>query len=379
MMRETSETTLAEGARRLLREAPREAFDAGLAPLLLGGIRPSVSHVLTAERAPAYITLLYGLLLLRRGHELQPLHEDIAHVVADATRALEAEPRPEQLAQDLDQLERWGCVSRRAEALKILSYKDNRRKRFRYRLEPDAVALLEWLEVRLVEGRASDGRDLLADVLGQLTELKRVLDRFRRGDEDDDMPRRAMHLLAAVDATCDALSEELVSFRAEMIGFVSQRYRLEHLRQIVSWLERYLGVYLSSLETTRESIAERLRVLSQPRYRRALAACHARLEAERAETPAMLRGSGRLRDPDELLDAAAPYFGAEGTLRTLTHHIDDSARAVLHKMHRHQAELERRNARLEDLRATIARVAALPPDSTTPDLGELLRATVASA
>jgi len=244
------------------------------------------------------------------------------------------------------------------------------------------VALLEWLESRLasrLEGRASDGRDLLTDIVGQLTELKRVLDRFRRDDADVDLPRRAMHLLASVDATCDALSEELTSFRAEMLGFVSQRYRLEHLRQILAWLERYLGVYLTSLETSRESIAERLHTLRRPRYRRALAGCHARLEAERAATPSMLRGAGRLREPDELLDAAAPYFDSQGTLRTLTHHIDDSARAVLHKMHRHQAELERRNARLEDLRATIRQVAALPRDSTEPDLSALLRATVASA
>jgi len=378
---ETETHAFFERSRRLLREDPRGGYEDGFAPLLLEGLRPSVVSVLVAERAPSYLNLLYGLLLLRRGHELVPLYEDIAHFVAPSLAVLEPGVGPEQVAQDLDQLERWGCVSRRAEALKIRSYKDMRRQRFRYRLEPDAVALLEWLEGRLasrLEGRASDGRDLVTDIVGQLAELKRVLDRFRRGDGDADLPRRAMHLLASVDATCDALSEELTSFRAEMLGFVSQRYRLEHLRQILAWLERYLGVYLASLETQRESIAERLHTLSRPRYRDALASCHARLEAERVATPSMLRGSGRLREPDELLDAAEPYFAEEGTLRTLTRHIDDSARAVLHKMHRHQAELERRNARLEDLRAAITRVAALPKDGVEPGSSGLLRAVVAS-
>ncbi|RLB46060.1 MAG: hypothetical protein DRJ42_28550 [Deltaproteobacteria bacterium] len=373
---------IAEDAARLLGPEGREAFEAGLSPLLLRAFEGPVVHALGAERAAHYVTVLYGLLLLRRGHELEPLHEDLHAVIRPAAQCLDSEWGPDQLAADLGQLERWACVVRRAEALKIRSYKDIRRERYRYRLTEDAVAMLEWLEVRLagrLEGRRRDSRDLLTDVLGHLKEGKRVLDRWRGGERDADTARRAIYLLTSVDDSVHALTEELLSFRSEMLIFVSRRYDVDSLRGILGWLDHYATVYLARIEELRGEIGARLAILAQPRYRRAFVECQGALDAERTRAPAAFRGGGRLRSPDDLLDAQLPFFAEAGQLRELCDRIDGSARSVLRKMQRHLRELERRSARLEDLRAAITEVAALDEDADHPALGRLVGALVASA
>lgn len=370
-----------ERARGLLGAEGERAFEEGAAPLLLRSFDGPVAAALVAERAPSYVTLLHGLLRMRRAHELEPLHDDLHHRVGGAMRGLEPEWDGDAFAHDLEQLEGWGCVERRVEALRIRGYKDNRRQRFRWRLTEDAVALLEWLEARLVariEGRVRDSRDLLTDVLGHLTELLRLLERIRRGELDGEAARRAIYLLDAVDDVVHAITEELLGFRAAMVGFASRPYDLETLRGILDWLDRYVRLYLSRVEELRGEIDRRLDKVAQPRYRAALISCREALEKERARAPRAL-GGGALRDTDALIDAQRPFFVDGGRLAELCNRIDDSAREVLRKMHRHLRELERRSARLEDLRARIREVAAMPEDGPSEPFADLLRRIVASA
>ena len=116
---------------------------------------------------------------------------------------------------------------------------------------------------------------------------------------------------------------------------------------------------------------ERIGALRQPRYQQALAECEAALEAERAAMPAAFKGGG-VRGAVESVDAQRPFFAAGGQLARLCEHIDGSARAVLRKMHRHLRELERRSARVAELRAAVERLARLDP-AEQPELGALLR------
>jgi hypothetical protein len=148
------------------------------------------------------------------------------------------------------------------------------------------------------------------------------------------------------------------------------------LRDILQWLERYVVLYLGRVEELRAEIRDRLALLSTPRYRRAATECRAAVAAERAATPRILRHSGALREAGELLDAAERFFRHRGRLSELCRHIDDSARAVLVKMHHHVKELERRNARLDDVRAAIAAVARLEAGT---DLAAFVNRLVASA
>jgi hypothetical protein len=366
-------------ARRLLGNERAAALDEGLAPLLLAAFEAPVASALVAERAPQYVAILYVLLALRREHELAPLHDDLWHRAAPGLRVLDPSYGLDTFATDLAQLEAWGCVSRHAEPLRIRGYRDNRRQRFRWQLGEDAVALLEWVEARLaarLDGRGADTRDLLADVLGHLKELVRVLERFRR-EPDDEGARRAVHLLGVVDDAVHEVSRELLGFRAAMLAFASRPYDLAALKAILAWLERYVGVYLARIETLRTDVAARLEAVAEPRHRRALAEARARLQAELATRPSELRRGAGLRDTDELVDAQRPFFAPGGGLATLCARIDDSAREVLHKMHRHLRELERRSARVAELRAAIGAMATGPEES--PGYAALVRALLAAA
>jgi uncharacterized protein DUF2397 len=382
-------------AARLLGDDRDQAFLEGAAPLLAGAAGGNVIHILTGERVGFYLNILFGMLILRRGHELEPLHEDLYHHVRVPQALLDARYDLDGFAQDLAQLVAWGAIERMAEAMKIRGYRDNRRQRFRYRLTDDAVALLEWLESRLaerLEGRTRDSRDRLADVLGQLKELLRLLDAWRKDERKEerkderkderteDSARRAFHLAAALDDATHAISDELLGFRATMLGFAARPYELAALRGILGWLERYVRLYLLRIEELRREVAERLGLLAQPRYRRALAECRELLLRELMATPRELRRGGALRRADDLVDAQLPFFAEGGGLVVLCTKIDDSARAVLRKMHRHLRELEQRSARLADLRARVRELASLPPfPLEEPRLADFVNALVAAA
>ncbi len=368
-------------ARQLIAADPaarRAAFESGLAPLLAHGLAGRVAAVLTAERSPWYLTILYALLLFRRDHELEPLHEDVFSQVAAAMQHL-GDYDAALFAQDIEQLVRWAAIDRITEAHKLRNYRDNRRERYRYRLGSDTVALLEWLEARLaarLDGRVGDSRDRLADVVGNLRELKRVLDAWRDGARDGDAARRALYLLEAIGDAIDDVGTELLAFRGEMLAFASRPYELAALRAILAWLERYVGLYVRRIEELRADIETRFRELAAPRYKSALDECRTAVSEERAAAPRALRGA-TISVPADHSAAHAAFFAPTGMLAALCSRIDESARAVVLKMQRHLRELERRNARLADLRAAIRQIAR--GDEADARLADLVTGLVASA
>lgn len=352
----------ASRARRLLGPDPEQAFDDGCAPELGRALDGRVTAAVAAERAPFYLNVMYALVLMRRGHELEPRHEDLYARVLPPQRLVGIYDL-EAFATDVDQLVAWGALDRITEAQRLRGYKDNRRVRFRYRITADGIALIEWLEARLaakLEGRVRDSRDRLADVIGALKEAKRVLDAWRKDERSGEAARRAYYLLEAAADAIGAVSDELLGFRAEMALFAQRPYDIDALREILGWLERYVQLYLGRVRELRAEIRDRLAMLSAPRYRQALAECRAEVERERQSAPRFVRAAGPLRGEAELLDAAVAFFQHDGRLADLCRYIDDAARAVVLKMHRHIRELERRSARLDELRATIAALAAHP-------------------
>lgn len=365
-------------ARRLIGRDREAAFDDGCAPALLGALTANVGAALAAERAPYYINVLYALVLMRRGHELEPRHDDLYARVARPQQLLGAYD-PVQFATDLDQLIGWRVIERITEAQRLRGYKDNRLVQYRYRIGDDASAAIEWLEARLarvLEGRIRDSRDLLADVIGALKEARRVLDSWRKGARDPDSARRAYYLMESAAGAVGAISEELLAFRAEMVLFAHQPYDIGALREIIGWLQRYVDVYLRRVLELRDEIRDRARELSAPRYRNALAACRESVEHER-RVPGFARQAGPLRDEAALLDVVHRFFRHDGQLASLCRHIDESARQVVLKMHHHVRELERRSARLDDLRAAISALAGAP-EATDDRYGAYINYVIAS-
>ncbi len=362
------------GASRSATEPDRSASEAvqsgSEAGRWLAALRPSVLRAITAERARAYVEILGALLALRRRHELAPLVDDLWRAASEGSPELAwgTDSSEECFARDLAQLEEWGCVERQLEPLRIRGYKDARRERFRYRLTEDAVAMLSWLEAHAhARDRAvrTDGRDRLADVLGQLRELRRVSERVAdgmaepaeeptRGTSAD--PRRAVHLSLLIDDGIDAIADELVAFRGEMLLFARSTYDATQLVRILGWLERYVTTYVSGISALAAEIEAELDASSEARTLAALDRCRAVLEAERSEAPASLRGMPLALAPDEQLGAWKAFFRGGGRLSILCEQVESSAREVLRKMHAHLRVIERRSARRDDLARALTAV-----------------------
>lgn len=356
--------------------AQAAAFADGLAPALR--LPSRVTAVVTAERGPFYLTILYALLLYRRDHELEPLHEDVA---ARAVPAARHHGPYDGLAfhHDVLQLVAWGAIEAITEALKLRSYTDNRRERYRYRLTDDAVALLEWLEGRLLarlHARAGDNRDRLTDVAGHLRELTRGLARWRAAPGDPDDARRAVHLVELIGDTLDRVGGELIALRADLVAFAARPYQPARLAALLAWLERYVALYVERLAGLRGALAEQLAELEAPHHRAALAACQAALVAEHALVERAV-GAAPIVDACARMAAHAAFFAAGGPLARLTGLVDAAGRAAIVRVRRHLRELERRSTRLADLGAAIATIAAGP--ERDPRRAAWHRALVASA
>jgi len=93
---------------RALLVGDAHAFDGGAAPLLLRAFDRPVAQAIVAERAPIYVTILYGMLLRRHEHELEPLHEDLERFLAPALAVLEPDRDDQAFARDADALVGWG-------------------------------------------------------------------------------------------------------------------------------------------------------------------------------------------------------------------------------------------------------------------------------
>lgn len=323
-----------------------------------------VTRFLFADRADAYLTILYALLLKRRRHDLAPLHGDLYDSVKEAV-----EPGGEDgysqtvFSADLSQLTEWGCLRKEVEVNRIRGYKDRRREIFRYELSADAVSFLEWLEGRMHErlhGKIQDGRDLLEDLVGRLNETASLVKKVRDTDLDEEIARRLMYLLAAADQGMDQVTHDLIALRAEMHRYARGRADAAELKVVLERLESYAKRY-----------ARRMRELGTRAYKSAIRLARPSSRAVLRRSLELAAGEGSLLrralpDPDAILDAAIPYLSPRGGLLSACAGVEDMACDVVARVHRYLRDIELRNVRLEDLRARIGQLACLDDDDRRP-------------
>ncbi|MBO6166716.1 MAG: DUF2397 family protein, partial [Kiritimatiellae bacterium] len=108
----------------------------------------TVGNVLTSDNAPFYVAILSVLADFRAGHEFEPLFEDLKDAVLGDTPS---QRQIDEFNADLKQLEEWKLVERRIEKMRVRGYRDNRRRKFRFRICDDAASLVEWLRARREE------------------------------------------------------------------------------------------------------------------------------------------------------------------------------------------------------------------------------------
>jgi hypothetical protein len=343
------------------------AFEQGMAANLVTDRNPNLGNLLVTERAPLYVTILYRLLLFKREHELEPLYEDIFQAVEQPLTILEnSEYHPDRFRTDLDQLVSWQLISSRIEKQRLRGYRDNRKRKYRYRLSDEAAGLLRWLEERLqddLEERGSDTRDLLGEICGTLGELLRLLHHLQlAGEGQEDAARRIIFQLGKADDLCLAVTEGLIDLNGRLLAFLLQKYRADEVRAIISELDHYVDIFLKQAFSLRREIVPLLARLHGDKKEEKIRFAFTIMEKERQRTPHLLqvrRETVALTIPERL----HRFFEDQGGLDQLLRRINESSLQVWLKLRSHLQELERKNHRLEDLGDRISEIAALDEDT----------------
>jgi hypothetical protein len=346
-----------------------DAFERGMAAAMITRRNAALGNLFTAERASVYVTILYRMLLFKREHELEPLYEDIYQAVLPPLEALEGQPYPlDRFRGDMDQLADWQLVSSRIEKQRLRGYRDNRKRKFRFRLSDEAATLLHWLEERLqddFEERGNDARDLLGEVRGALGELLRLLHGLRLKESgQEDVARRIIFQLGKSDDLCQAVTAGLVDLNGRLLAFLLRRYETAEVRAILAELDIYVQVFLKQAFALRREIVPLLHRLQKKSVREKIHFAFMVMEKEREKAPHLLRvrreASGAV-----ILDRLKSFFAEQGGLDHLLQRINESSLQVWQKLRSHLQELERKNHRLEDLRRRIDEIATLD-ESTVP-------------
>lgn len=353
--------------RLLFSSDPLPAFESGAVAELVRRRNSAVGSLLSSDRALIYTQIVYRMLLMRRGHELEPLHEDLYRAVASAQEKVSGQPySADQFNFDMHQLTDWELVTVRLEKERIRGYRDTRRTKYRYGLCGDTIHFLQWLEERLqddLEDRAPDARDLLEELCGTVRELVRLLRSLARRAPEETEARRILFQVYKSENITQDIASSLVEFNARMLGFLVCEYDIGELRDLLGALRDYVNRYLGRIASLRGELLDDLRRLRGKRYTERLHTAHELMETQRRNAPRLLRTTGQRTDPAAVALDLYRFFRDEGTLDSLCHRINASALHVWQRMSSHLKELERRSHRIADIRRRISEMARLPDHS----------------
>jgi hypothetical protein len=333
---------------------------------LLSNRNRELGNLLLSERAVYYVTVLAALLLFRREHELEPLHDDLYAAVRTDLDA--GTYTHDAFNQDIRQLLLWGLITDRLEKERLRGYKDTRRRKFRYRLSDESAAFLLWLEARHrddLEPNDADTRDLLSELIGTLRETVRLFHKTGAESLDYETARGVFYRLSRMSTLTDSVSQTLGDFNVRLLSFATSRYDAPAARVILAELDRFLKQFLNRIHTLRTEITPEISKLRQSRLAGRWQACLERMEVESRATSHLMRT--RLPHPDRTLASLAAFYAADGTLEQLCARVNTAALQVWRKLYTHLRELERRSHRLEDLRARVSEIASLPPEAVPAD------------
>ena len=336
----------------------------------------TLGSMLASDRAVEYVAILRAFVKFREGHEPEPLHEDLSREVCGEDAAPDAESL---FKGDIRQLKDWELVSERIEKERLRGYRDNKRKKFRYRLCEDAVAFVAWLAERRASDISPEGGDVTGNLLDmQCSLLHELRRRLRTVDGEAVSYETAGDVLYRVEqmhAYVEATAKTLQALNLRLLGFGVETFDADEAKAIVSELGVFLDRFGRRFGPLREEIAADLAELSKPTQERRWAVCVKRLKTESARFRRI--ASVRIPDPQERLADATGFYAPDGRLVSLMSRVGDSARRVWGKLNAKLRELERRNHRLEDLGARLADLSAWPEDDVPHDWLRGLLATAA--
>lgn len=363
-------------ASAFLEEGSPKTLPGRCGQLLLQAQNPNLGQLLSAERAELYLNILYALVLLRRNHELEPLHEDVFDFVS-AVQQVSAggDYDINTFSNDARTLERWALISKRIERERLRGYKDTRRRKFRYRISDQALAFIQWLEDQLRDAQdpqGSDTRDLLVEVVGGLRELQRVLNKVQKSEPDPEQARSATYRLVRLGHLTLEINQSLSDFNARLISFTLDRYDVATAHSILRELEYFIENYLNRILLLRRDIVPELEKLGSPRFAARWELCSSILAEEIKHTSILIR-TRQIPDAGKELSRLIRFYAIDGQLDQLCSRVRTSALNVWRKLSTHLRELERKSHRMEDLKDRILELANTPADqSRSAFINELL-------
>lgn len=363
-------------SKNLFSNNPLSHFEQHGASPLLAGRNSHLGSLFTSERAVHYLNILYRMLLFKRDYELEPLYDDIYSGVLSAQSALDSEYNSENFRADIAKLAEWDLVSFRIEKQRLRGYRDNRKRKFRYRLKSETIHLLEWLEQRLIDdlqSRGSDTRDLLGEMRGSLGELLRLLHQVKPDSKSpEDIARRVLFQLFKAGDLCQEITVGLADLNGRLMFFLVKRYQIDEVRGLIKEIDRYVETFLKQTYNLRQEILPLLSRLTNENTLKKLIHCHEVMEQERLQTPNLLQMRRNIQ-VSAIPDSLYTFFAEQGGLERLLHRINKSSMQVWQKLRSHLRELERKNNRLQDIGYRIKEIATLHEHATvTAFFNELL-------
>ncbi len=351
---------------KLFSSESKTAFENGDGAALVEQRNRHLGNMLNAERSIYYVQIIYGMLIFRRTHELEPLHDDLFASVQTAQESIGGNYDQDRFREDINALRDWNIIIERMELEKLRGYRDTRRKKFRYSLQDETVSFLEWLEERLqddIEERGTDTRNLLESVCSSLRELNRVLYHFNTDKQKEGDARRILFQLSNLDELTHAVSNDLVALNARMHGFIIKSFTISEARNIINEIDVFVQAFLRQIFTLRGEIIDLLEKIDNERAIDKIRISIKEMEAERRQTPHLIR---RVADPAVVADIPGVlkgFYRENGVFDILCRRINETSINVWRKLHLNLRELERKNHRIEDLRARINEISLLPSDN----------------
>lgn len=355
-------------------------FEKGAVESLLVNRNQHLGSLLRAERALFYLNILYRMLLFKRDYELEPLYDDIYRGVGSAQSVTGDDYDSDRFRGDMAQLAEWKLISFRIEKQRLRGYRDNRKRKFRYRLDAETVHFLEWLEQRLLDDIHSSGndtRDLLGEMRGSLGELLRLLHHLLPQDDDTEeqkeLSRRVLFQLFKAGDLSQEITAGLADFNGRLLFFLVKRYEISEVRQLVKEVESYVETFLKQASNLRLEILPLLTRLQSKKQSEKLLLCYEVMEKERLRTPHLLQ-TRRDAHVEAIPGRLLSFFAEQGGLDRLLHRINRSSLQVWQKLRSHLRELERKNNKLQDIASRIGDIASFDDTQTFHDFFNALLA-----
>ncbi len=321
----------------------------------------TLGSLFASDRAAEYVAILRAFAQFRAGHEPEPLHEDLFNLVCGDEATSEDEAL---FKSDIRQLKDWQLVTDRIEKERLRGYRDTRRTKFRYHLHDDAVAFVAWLEERRIQDLHPDDGNITKYLLDRqcslLNELCRLTRKVVPSKVDHEIAGDVLYRIDQVGRFVEATAHDLQVLNLRLLSFGADAFKVDEAREIVDELGVFLERFGRHFNDSRSEITVLIATLRREVQMSRFKACAERMREDAAKYRHI--ASRNIPDAEAILSDASSFYGDNGRLIELMGRVVDSARKVWGRLNAKLRELERRNHRLDDVKARLDDFARLSED-----------------